>query len=175
MEAVKFFFYLTCIGILLSVFINSLDGKEIGGKYHTKGHIDRLIANIAKESDFEETIRTLIRLESNDGLYPVNLNDPSCGITHININTYMKRHRIKNTNFNRNKACADLIASPSLAITNALEELLYWKSVHCNRTGCTREQYRNVVKSYNTGWNYKSNKANEYWQKFKKAYKELYK
>lgn len=44
MEAVRFFFYLTCIGILLSVFINSLDGKEIGGKYHTKGHIDRLIA-----------------------------------------------------------------------------------------------------------------------------------
>lgn len=175
MEAVKLFFYLICLGVLISVFVNTLKGDEIKGRYTTSTGIDRMISSIAKEADFEKTIRTLIRLESNDGLYPVNLQDPSCGITHININTYMKRHSIKNTNFNRNKVCADLIASPQLAITNALEELLYWKSVHCGRGKCSKAQYANVVKSYNTGWNYKGSKANEYWTKFKKAYKELYK
>lgn len=175
MEAVKLFFYLICLGVLISVFVNDVKADEIKGRYSTSTSIDRMISSIAKEADFEKTIRTLIRLESNDGLYPINLQDPSCGITHININTYMKRHSIKNTNFNRNKVCADLIASPQLAITNALEELLYWKSVHCGRGKCSKAQYANVVKSYNTGWNYKSSKANEYWIKFKKAYKELYK
>lgn len=175
MEAVKLFLYLVCLGVLISVFVNTLKGDEIKGRCSTSSGYDRMISSIAKEADFDKTIRTLIRLESNDGLYPVNLNDPSCGITHININTYMKRHNIKNTNFNRNKACADLIANPQLAITNALEELLYWKSVHCGRGKCSKAQYANVIKSYNAGWNYKGSKAKEYWEKFKKAYKELYK
>lgn len=130
-----------------------------------------LIEELAKPYDLQDTIKTLIYIESRNGIYPINLQDPACGITHININTYIKRHKLKNTNLNRNKACADLIASPKWAIINALEELLFWQNIHCNKSGCTNAQYRNVIKSYNAGWNYKGKKANEYWQKFKKAFK----
>lgn len=135
--------------------------------------IDKIVKKLAKPFDLEKTIRTIIKIESDDGKYLVNLNDPSCGITHININTYLKRHNIKDTSFNQNKACQDLINNPILAIANAIEELLFWKEYHCKNI-CTKEQYRNVVKSYNAGFNYKSKKAQEYWDRFFKAYNELY-
>lgn len=131
--------------------------------------VHKLVDELASPYDFAETIKVLIYIESRNGLYPVNLNDPSCGITHININTYMKRHKIKNTSFNRNKACADLIESPKWAILNALEELNFWKQIHCGKYPCTKAQYKNVVKSYNAGWNYRGAKAKEYWGEFKKA------
>lgn len=137
-------------------------------------NIDKMVKKLAKPFDLERTIRTIIKIESDDGKYLVNLNDPSCGITHININTYLKRHNIKNTSFNKNKSCQDLINNPRLAIANAIEELLFWKEYHCKNI-CTKEQYRNVIKSYNTGFNYKSKKAQEYWNKFYKAYNKLYK
>lgn len=136
---------------------------------------DKLIEELANSYDLSNTIKVLVSLESKNGLYLVNLQDPSCGITHININTYMKRHNLKNTNFNRNKACADLINSPKWAILNAIEELEFWKKIHCYNGICSAEQYKNVVKSYNAGWNYKGKKAQEYWNKFKKEYRSIVK
>lgn len=133
----------------------------------------KLVDRLAKPYDFADTIKTLIYIESRNGLYPVNLSDPSCGVTHININTYMKRHKLKDTSFNRNKACSDLINSPEWAILNAIEELSFWKQIHCGKYKCTNAQYRNIIKSYNTGWNYKGKKAQEYWEKFKQAHKEI--
>lgn len=136
-------------------------------------NIYAMVERLAGPYDFVETIQTLIYIESKNGLYPVNLQDPACGITHININTYMKRHNIKNTNFNRNKACADLIASPEWAILNAIEELVFWKKIHC-KGKCTNKQYQNVIKSYNAGWNYKGKQAKEYYEKYKTAYRKLF-
>ena len=140
----------------------------------TSYNIDKLVNSLAKSFGLEKTIRTIIRIESNDGQYMVNLNDPSCGISHIHLKTYLKRHNIKDTPFNRNKHCQELINNPKLAIANAIEEILFWKSVHCSKSGCDIVQYQNVVKSYNAGWNYSSKKANEYYKRFKKVYKELY-
>lgn len=139
-----------------------------------KANIYALVDRIAEPHGFSTTIKTIIYLESRNGLYPINLNDPACGITHINLNTYMRRHKLKDTPFNRNKACADLINSQEWAILNALQELLFWQKVHCASGDCTTAQFKNVVKSYNTGWNYKGKKAKEYWNRFKKSYIELY-
>lgn len=136
-------------------------------------NIDKIVNKLAKPFDLEKTIRTIIKIESDDGKYLMNLQDPSCGLTHININTYTRRHNIKNTSFNRNKACMDLINSPLLAVANAIEELLYWKEYHCKNI-CTKEQYKNVIKSYNAGKNYKSKQAQQYWDKFFNAYNKLY-
>lgn len=135
--------------------------------------IDKIVKKLAKPFDLEKTIRTIIKIESDDGKYLVNLQSKDCGITGINVKTYMARHNIENTPFNQNKACQDLINNPVLAIANAIEELLFWKEYHCKNI-CTKEQYRNVVKSYNTGFNYKSKKAQEYWDRFYKTYDELY-
>ena len=128
--------------------------------------LDKLIQEVGAPYDLVETLRTLVKFESNDGLYPINLKDPSCGVTHININTYIKRHKLKNTNFNRNKACSDLIASPKWALLNAIEELEFWKKIH-------RGNYKLMIKSYNAGWNYNSPKAEQYWNKFREIYYEV--
>lgn len=135
--------------------------------------LDKLVETLASPYDLSKTIKAIIQLESYNGKYLVNLQDPACGVTHININTYMKRHNLKNTNFNRNKACADLINSPDWAILNAIEELEFWKKIHCHNGACSFSQYRNMVKSYNAGWNYKSKKAQEYWEKFKRAFNSV--
>lgn len=146
-----------------------------GAFVYDEAFLNNLSKKLAKPFDFEQTIRTIIKIESNDGKYLVNLADPSCGLTHININTYLKRHNIKDTSFNRNKSCQDLINNPQLAIANALEELLFWKEQHCSPYGCTKKEFQKVIKSYNAGWNYNSPKANEYLEKFTKAKEEIYK
>ena len=133
-----------------------------------------LIDKNAKSFGLVKTITAIAKIESNLGQYNINLQDPSCSFLHIHLKTYLKRHNIKDNPFNRNKHCQELINNPKLAIANAIEELLFWKSIHCSKSGCDIVQYQNVVKSYNAGWNYSSKKANKYYKRFKKAYKELY-
>ena len=165
----RFLFVSFLIFVILGLFLGSAKARG-----DDLSNLNAIVDEVAKPYDLAKTIKTLIYIESRNGLYPINLNDPSCGVTHININTYMKRHKIKNTPFNRNKACADLLASPKWAILNAIEELEFWKKIHCGAKKCTGALYRNVIKSYNTGWNYKGAKADEYWAEFKKAYRILY-
>lgn len=136
--------------------------------------LHKLVDKIVELHSFVNAIKVIIYIESRNGNYPINLQDPACGVTHININTYMRRHKIKNTNFNRNKACADLITQPEWDILNAVEELTFWKQIHCKRGKCTKAQYKNVIKSYNAGWNYKGKQAQEYFNKYKVVYKRLY-
>lgn len=169
-----FFIFSGVIMILLGLFISSAKGKEPVIIVKEQYDLYSLVERLADPYDFSDTIKVLIYNESRDGLYPINLNDPACGVTHININTYVRRHKLKNTPFNRNKACSDLINSPEWAILNAIEELEFWKKIHCKGgKECTSAQYTNVIKSYNAGWNYKGQKAKEYWEKFKETYKLL--
>ena len=167
--------------VLIGLYFLGTSAKAEQPKLEVVGYdIYKLVDSLAGPYDLSNTVKTLIYIESKNGLYPVNLQDPACGITHININTYIKRHKLKDTKFNRNKACSDLIADPAWAITNAIEELSFWKHIHCKRKvngmpKCTVNQFKNVVKSYNTGWNYKGKAAEEYYEKFRKAYKEIIK
>lgn len=163
-----FFIFSAFIIIILGAFV-SLKASDL-----TKDdELNALVEKIAKPYDLTKTIKTIIYIESRNGEYPVNLQDPACGVTHIHINTYIKRHKIKDTPFNRNKACSDLINSPEWAILNALQELIFWQNIHCKNRQCTKAQYRNMIKSYNTGWNYKGAKAREYWAKFQNALKKV--
>lgn len=169
-----FWFFSIVIIAILGAFVSTVKAKEPVIVVQQKYDLYELIDRLAEPYDFADTIKVLVYNESRDGLYPINLKDPACGITHININTYMKRHKIKDTPFNRNKACSDLIASPEWAILNAIEELTFWKKIHCKGgRECTQGQYANVIKSYNAGWNYKGSLAKEYWDKFKETYKML--
>lgn len=160
--------------IVLCVFFVNIARAESPKLVRAEYDIYEIVDRVVGDFDFSQTIKALIYIESRDGLYPVNLNDPACGVTHININTYIKRHKLKNTPFNRNKACADLIASPEWAILNAVEELTFWKQIHCKQGKCSKAQYANVIKSYNAGWNYRGAKAQEYWQEYKKTFKMLW-
>lgn len=139
--------------------------------------IKQLIKKLAEPYDLAETITVIAKIESNFGLYVVNLAEGSCGITQINIKTYIARHKIKDTRFNQNKACSDLVNSYELSIANSIEELLYWKQQFCNKkTGkCTPKQYENIIRAYNGGWKgYKGKQTKEYYEKFKNFHKELF-
>lgn len=171
MRHFDFLFPLFAILMILAMGFSKAHSKGINDDY-----INDLVNRLAKPYGLEHSVRTLIRLESNDGRYLVNLSDPACGITQISINTYVRRHKIENTSFNRNKACQDLMNSPELAISNAVEELLFWKTQLCNRRTlkCTHAQYQNVIRAYNAGWNYHSKKAQVYWETFKRHYDDLF-
>lgn len=158
--------------LLLCFYILRADSPKVDKD--NSANIYAMVEKIAEPHGLTTTIKTIIYLESRNGVYPINLQDPACGITHININTYMRRHKLKDTPFNRNKACADLIASPEWAILNALQELLFWQKIHCSKGECTGAQYANVIKSYNAGWNYKGKKARDYYNRYKIVYKRLY-
>lgn len=165
-------FWLVSLAILLLLLSPYyLRGKEKSTR--ELNSLNKLIDDLAGPYDLKNTIRALVWLESKNGEYPINLQDPACGIMHININTYMRRHKIKNTPFNRNKACADLIASPKWAILNAIDELMFWQNIHCGKYECDEVEYKLVIKSYNAGWKYKGKQAQEYWEKFKDAYNRV--
>ena len=139
--------------------------------------IKQLIKKLAEPYDLVETITVIAKIESNFGLYVVNLAEGSCGITQINIKTYIARHKIKDTRFNRNKACSDLVNSYELSIANSIEELVYWKQQFCNKkTGkCSPKQYENIIRAYNGGWKgYRGKQTAEYYEKFKNFHKELF-
>lgn len=132
------FFLFTLLGLYANasakVDSSKANSPKVAKIADDKANIYALVDRIAEPHGFSTTIKTIIYLESRNGLYPINLNDPACGITHINLNTYMRRHKLKDTPFNRNKACADLINSQEWAILNALQELLFLaKSALCFR------------------------------------------
>lgn len=159
------------LGLSLSI------ADEIDKEQHNrmKGEIINLIKELAEPFDLVETITVIARIESNFGLYVVNLKEGSCGITQINISTFVARHKIKDTNFNRNKACSDLVNSYELSIANSIEELVYWKQQFCKKGKCSPAQYQNVVRAYNGGFKgYRGKQTAEYWDKFKTFHKELF-
>lgn len=135
-----------------------------------EGDLEASIA-LAKPFGLEREIRAIIKIESNNGAYPINLQDPACGVTHIHLKTFFRRHGLKDTPFNRNKWCSLLVQNNDLAIANAIEELVFWQKQFCRNGKCSATQHKNMIKAYNAGWNYKSTKAEEYYKKFEKEYK----
>lgn len=139
--------------------------------YHTEIHA--LIKKLAIPFDLYKSVYAIAVVESEFGRYNINLKDPSCGITHININTYMKRHNLEDTVFNRNKACQDLINSPALSVANTIEELLYWQEQHCKNNKCTQAQWLKVWASYNAGWNYDGKQGQTYARKIQELVRKV--
>lgn len=137
--------------------------------------LTKMIKDLAEPYDLVETITAIAWVESEMGLYNVNVYDPSCGITAIHLKFYMKAHNIKQTKFNANATCQRLMDSPGLAITASIENLLYWKSVFCNpkTLKCTANQYQKIVKAYNVGYNINTKAANEYYAKVQRELKIL--
>ena len=97
--------------------------------------------------------------ESNLGEYPINLQDPSCGPFHININTYVNRYNIKKTGFHKNKACSMLVNDVDVSVSAFIAEFEAWKVSH-NKKGNTSTEH--ILRSYNAGYNYNSEQAKNY-------------
>lgn len=129
--------------------------------------IEHKIDKLSSPFGLSNIIKAIAKAESDMGRYKINLMDKpygSCGLTHINLKTFMDRHKIKPTNFNINKACMDLINNNELAISNTIEELVYWQEQICN-SKCSKADMLYVYSAYNSGWNYKGKAGLEYAKK----------
>lgn len=126
-----------------------------------------------KPYDLGLTLVAIVEEESGFGRYKVNLQDPSCGLTMIHLKYFLVRNKIADNDFNRNKACQDLINDDELAIAEAIAVLMFWKNKFCNQWGCSSKQWLNVWSAYNGGYNYKSKKAREYANRIKNRISSL--
>lgn len=155
--------------ILLLLFFTSLLFSEV---MMSKPLMEKL-AEVGKPYDLSYTLQAIVEVESSGGKYKVNLQDPSCGITMIHIEYFLKRNKIKDTPFYRNRACQALINDDDLAIGEAIAILLFWKNKFCSVWGCTSKQWHNVWAAYNGGYNYRDPAPQKYARKIRKKIAEL--
>ena len=105
------------------------------------------IYEFGKPYDLGYSLAAIAWKESNVGKFMINLQDPSCGFFHNNINTVMSRRGITDTPFNRNVLCQKLINDVPYSASEAVAELAYWRTVH-------KTNYTKIWASYNAGWSY---------------------
>lgn len=102
--------------------------------------------NAANEFDYGLTLAAIIIEESDGGLWRVNPDSRDFGVTQINIKTGVIRLGYKNTSWNRSVVASKLVADDDLAISVAVEEILFWHEQH-------NGYWKHVVASYNKGYN----------------------
>lgn len=111
------------------------------------------------------TVAAIAWQESYLGKYIVALDEGSVGIHHINIDSAIKRSGLKDTSFNRAYVATQIIKKPIVSTEYAIKELQYWRSQGRN--------WRDMVKSYNSGWSINDGQANKYLQHIREKVKSL--
>lgn len=146
--------------------VQANNNKSISNEAST---LKRKLFEAGKPYDLSYTLQAIVLVESGSFEKPikVNIQDPSAGITHIHIKYFLKRHNIKDTPYNRNRAIQILIDNDDLAIAEAIANLEFWKDRFCNRWGCTKKQFEKVLSSYNCGYNNQTNKCKNYAKKIR--------
>lgn len=122
----------------------------------------RYIYKIGSQYDLGATLVAIAWQESRLGLYPVNMQDPSCGAFHQILPNYIRQHNLKDTPLTRNIVCGNLINNLDLATLQAVEVLLFFKKYHTTRKNYP--VYPNMVKSYNAGFKTNIQKAETYYK-----------
>lgn len=93
---------------------------------------------------YQLTLTAIAWKESRGNIWPVNVNDPSCGVFHTKITNVMKRESIEDSAFRRNVVCAKLMDDLDFAIKHAMLELDFWDKKY-------RGDWRKIWASYNGG------------------------
>lgn len=145
--------------IMFTVLTGVLHSDEINWNKLSKEQrsIAREVYNLSKPYGLELTLVAIAWQESRLGLVPINLQDPSCGVHHINVKTYLNLHKLKDTSYNRNWYCNRLISDLQLSTSTALEVLIWYRNYH-------KGDYAKMVKSYNAGFNTRLKQADRYYQ-----------
>lgn len=107
--------------------------------------------------------------ESNFGKWSVNLQDPSCGPFQQSVFHYMRKYKLKITDFNINKVCSELIFNIDLSVATFIAEIESWELVHRKRWN----KWDYIYRSYNAGNNWNSETAKIYSQKIRTRIKVL--
>lgn len=130
--------------------------KEVKG--FTKEQKDYLNISYHHASPYNlgTTVAAIAWQESYLGKYLVALEEGSIGIHHINIESAIKRSGLTDNSFNRAYVATQIIKDPVISTEYAIKELKYWKTQGRN--------WKEMVKSYNGGWNTNHNQADKYLQ-----------
>ena len=107
--------------------------------------------NMAEPYGLSSEIKTIMLLESSVGINMHNYKTGCYGLCMININTYMKRHSIKDTPKNQELAFNFLTKFPTVNIREAITEFRYWLKVYKGN------RYR-AFAAYQGGWKWRKSK-----------------
>lgn len=140
-----------------------------------ENNLKRKLFEAGKPYGLSYTLQAIVLVESGSFEKPikVNIQDPSAGITHIHIKYFLKRHNIKDTPYNRNRAMQVLIDNDDLAIAEAIANLEFWKDKYCGKWGCTKKQFERVLSSYNCGYKNTTQKCKNYAKKVRDIISKL--
>jgi len=126
----------------------------------------------AERDDLGLTMSAIAWHESNAGKNLVNLGDPSFGIYHNLVGSVINRLGLPNTLYYRNKIANRLVQDPNFARSQALSELLYWKS-HYLRTSGKRLLWQKTIRSYNGGTMWRNKDTEIYFNNIRNKIKAL--
>lgn len=127
---------------------------------------------VGKPFDFHYALIAISYTESRLGLYPLNLQTYDCGVLHINIKSYLRFNKIKDSPLNRNIYCGNLIINEDLSINAALDTLQYFYNYWSKRK---KNPLEYAIKSYNAGFKVNTRSAQKYYNKIYKNIKAVQK
>ena len=108
--------------------------------------------NYGKKYDLGWTLAAISYVESSLGKHKINLADPSASSYHILIKSVLHREHIPDNSWNRSRMMEKLLNDRYYAASQAVAELLYWKSYWVRR-GCSGNWlWIKMVGSYNGGY-----------------------
>ena len=119
------------------------------------------IYKISKPHNLAETMISIAWQESRLGLIPINISDPSCGVHHINLKTFLRLKGKPDNITNRNYYCNRLIQDINLSTNTAIEVFNTFKSYH-------NGNHSLAIISYNAGFNTRNMQGIEYAHSVKK-------
>lgn len=138
--------------VLIIALIVPLSANKLLKEFRAMDYQQKLVMvktwMIGQESDLELTLMAIAWQESKAGKWLINISDPSFGVFHI-VPTGSKWEQSRE---------AQRLLDFEYSITKAIEILQYWKTYH-------NGNWQKMVKSYNAGYNYNSDKAEEYLSK----------
>lgn len=143
--------------LFISLFITNIFATNFNEKHLTKKDMQMLkeIKKQGAKHGLSYSLMAIAIKESSLGRYLVNVDSRDFGLYQANIKTVIRRHKAKDTSWNRNRYAMRLITDFKFATKNAIAELMYWRKVHNN-------DWRRVWSSYNGGWRYNSKRAQKY-------------
>ena len=145
--------------IINLLFISLVQSSQLTQYIYKKGNVYNL----------GYTLVAIATLESQLGKYPINLEDPSCGLYHNLLPSVANRLHITPNKWNQSRLCERLIKDKEFATDMALQELLYWRAYWKSRGLKGNLLWVYTVGSYNGG-----NKPNmKYVRKISKIIKRL--
>lgn len=140
----------------------SLTGNPMDGQYHlltaTQKTVLQKAYNYGKEYNLGYTLAAIAWQESfvGDRIVPINLDDPSAGLWHKNVNTALAEHPDTPQNgLQLNMMAEKLINDVEFAASLAIADLEHWKVI---RNG----DWMDIWASYNAGKYFKSNLGQRY-------------